>query len=51
MLVSHQRIVAVAGIRSIITTTETVIEGDRTEKYHVAPRNSTDDDFVSSLQR
>lgn len=51
MLVSHQRIVTVAGIRSITTTTETVIEGDGTEKYHVAPRNSTDDDFVSSLQR
>lgn len=37
-LVSHQRIVTAAGIRSITTTTETVIEGDGTEKYHIAPQ-------------
>jgi hypothetical protein len=37
-LVSHQRIVTAAGVRSITTTTARVIEGDGTEKYSVAPK-------------
>lgn len=40
LLVSHERIVDVAGIRSVTTTTEHVIEGDGTEKYVVGPRES-----------
>lgn len=39
-LVSHKRIVDASGIRSITTTTETVIEGDGTEKYMVAPKEN-----------
>lgn len=37
-LISHQRIVTVDGMTSITTTTETVIEGDGTEKYVVGPK-------------
>lgn len=38
ILVSHPRIVSAAGIESITTTTEQVLRGDGTEKYHIAPR-------------
>ena len=37
-LVSHQRIVSAAGIESITTTTEHVLRGDGTEKFHLAPK-------------
>lgn len=37
-LVGHQRIVTGDGIRSIMTTTDRVIESDGTEKYLVAPQ-------------
>lgn len=40
LLVSHERIVDVSGIRSVTTTTEQVIEGDGTEKYVVAPKEA-----------
>lgn len=40
VLVSHQRIVTADGVLSITTTTEQVIEGDGTEKYVVAPKES-----------
>ena len=39
-LVSHQRIVAAEGIRSITRTTEQTLEGDGTEKYVVAPKDA-----------
>lgn len=39
-LVSHQRIVTADGIRSITTTTLQTLEGDGTEKYVVAPKES-----------
>lgn len=41
VLVSHQRIVTGDGVRSVTTTTETVVEGDGTEKYLVAPKDAT----------
>lgn len=37
-LVSHQRIVTAAGIRSITTTTQGTFEGDGTERYVIGPR-------------
>lgn len=39
-LVSHQRVVSANGIRSITTTTLQTLEGDGTEKYVVAPKDS-----------
>ncbi|QOD05790.1 hypothetical protein [Pseudarthrobacter sp. BIM B-2242] len=39
-LVSHQRIVTADGIRSITTTTLQTLEGDGTEKYVLAPKES-----------
>lgn len=38
VLVSHQRTVSAAGIESITTTTEHVLRGDGTEKYHIVPK-------------
>lgn len=40
VLVSHQRIVTGDGIRSVTTTTQQTLEGDGTEKYVVAPKES-----------
>lgn len=37
-MVSHQRIVTADGIRSIMTTTDRVVETDGEEKYLIAPR-------------
>lgn len=38
VLVSHQRTIAGAGVRSVTVTSETTIEGDGSEMYVVAPK-------------